>query len=231
MYFPNDKPTDRLVSAEAVDLITQLLQDREFRICSRQYRIVDEWLARQARLDPLSKKEQIEKATRPYYVYENDAVDIKSHPFFAGIDWENIHKTRPPFVPKVKGWGDIRYFDDCGEYDAMARDPITTEEPDIPRYADGVRIGADQSRAENAQEPGEHDSGVVAPKLYDEVKKQRARDKILRDKKLGKAALAIRKDGSFLGYSYLRPKSVASAFEFERGRSVIPKRHLADLYT
>lgn len=231
MYFPKDKPSDKLVSAEAVDLITQLLQDREFRICSKQYRAVDEWLARQANLDPLSKKEQIEKATRPYYVYQNDAVDIKSHPFFAGIDWENIHKSRPPFVPKVKGWADIRYFDDCGEYDAMARDPVTSDEPEISRYADGVLVGADQSKTENAPEPGEYRSGAVAPKTYDEVKKQRARDKILRDKKIGKTALDIRKDGAFLGYSYLRPKPVTSALEFERGRSMVPKSHLADLYT
>ena len=26
--------------------------------------------------------------------------DIKKHPFFDGIDWENIKKEKPPFEPK-----------------------------------------------------------------------------------------------------------------------------------
>jgi protein-serine/threonine kinase len=33
----------------------------------------------------------------------NGADDIKSHPFFKGIDWNNIKKMDPPFVPDVNG--------------------------------------------------------------------------------------------------------------------------------
>lgn len=233
MHFPRDKHSDRIVSAEATDLITQLLQEREFRLCSRQYKAVDKWLARQNQLDPLSKREHIEKAAKPYYVYENDAVDIKNHPFFAGIDFGHLHNLQPPFVPKVKGWGDIRYFDDCGEYDVLAREGISTEETNISHYVDGQPLGS-QSHNGNVQEPGQYSSLLRPPKkhvTYNEQKKQRARDKILRDKRIGKTALQIRKEGAFLGYSYLRPKPVGSAFKFERGRPLVPKGHLSDIYT
>lgn len=227
MHFPRDKHSDRLVSTEAIDLISQLLQEREYRICSKQYKAVDKWLARQNHLDPLSKQEHIEKAAKPYYVYDNDAVDIKQHPFFAGVDFATIHETQPPFVPKVKGWGDIRYFDDCGEYDVLAREGISTKETDISQYVDGAPLGS-QSKNENVhEEPGDYSSALRPPEkrlTYDEQKKQRARDRILRDKKIGKTALDIRKEGAFLGYSYLRPKPVDSAFELERGRPLLPKR-------
>jgi len=31
----------------------------------------------------------------------NGAQEIKDHPFFKGIDWENIRKTKGPFIPDV----------------------------------------------------------------------------------------------------------------------------------
>ena len=41
----------------------------------------------------------------------NGAEEIKSHPFFNGFDWENIHKLKPPFIPKLKNDCDYHYFD------------------------------------------------------------------------------------------------------------------------
>lgn len=32
----------------------------------------------------------------------NGAAEIKRHPFFKQIDWENIQKMRTPFIPEVK---------------------------------------------------------------------------------------------------------------------------------
>jgi hypothetical protein len=32
----------------------------------------------------------------------NGAEEIKKHPFFKKIDWNNISKTKPPFIPEVK---------------------------------------------------------------------------------------------------------------------------------
>ena len=28
--------------------------------------------------------------------------EIKAHPFFTGIDWKNLRKSKTPFVPEVK---------------------------------------------------------------------------------------------------------------------------------
>ncbi|KAI8913340.1 kinase-like domain-containing protein [Gorgonomyces haynaldii] len=42
---------------------------------------------------------------------EGDASDIKKHPWFADIDWNNLHQKRPPFVPDPKRF----YFDEVDE--------------------------------------------------------------------------------------------------------------------
>ena len=43
----------------------------------------------------------------------NGLQDIKSHPFFASINWESIleKKIKPPFTPKLKSETDTRYID------------------------------------------------------------------------------------------------------------------------
>ncbi|TPX38876.1 hypothetical protein SeLEV6574_g07549 [Synchytrium endobioticum] len=35
---------------------------------------------------------------------------IKSHPFFKGIDWQNLRRTRAPFIPELKSITDTSYF-------------------------------------------------------------------------------------------------------------------------
>ena len=44
---------------------------------------------------------------------ENGLNKIKSHPFFAEIDWDSLlaKKIKPPFIPKLKGVTDVRYID------------------------------------------------------------------------------------------------------------------------
>ncbi|XP_074600937.1 AKT serine/threonine protein kinase [Brevipalpus obovatus] len=43
----------------------------------------------------------------------SDAKDIMAHPFFAGVNWEDIYQKKvvPPFKPEVKSDTDTRYFD------------------------------------------------------------------------------------------------------------------------
>jgi serine/threonine kinase 38 len=41
----------------------------------------------------------------------NGVEEIKSHPFFKGIDWENIRESKSPFIPKLKNDYDTCYFD------------------------------------------------------------------------------------------------------------------------
>ena len=40
------------------------------------------------------------------------AKEIKEHPWFAGVDWENIRTSTPPLKPVVKGRTDTRNFDE-----------------------------------------------------------------------------------------------------------------------
>jgi len=39
------------------------------------------------------------------------ASDIKKHPFFANIQWENLWTQTPPFVPNLDDLTDTSYFD------------------------------------------------------------------------------------------------------------------------
>ncbi|KAM6967479.1 serine/threonine-protein kinase Sgk2b [Aplochiton taeniatus] len=43
----------------------------------------------------------------------NDFAELRNHPFFRSINWENLlaRKVQPPFIPKVSGPCDIRYID------------------------------------------------------------------------------------------------------------------------
>ena len=46
----------------------------------------------------------------------NGADEIKSHPFFKGIDWNHIKETLiPPFIPDLKNNYDTKYFDEFEE--------------------------------------------------------------------------------------------------------------------
>ena len=46
----------------------------------------------------------------------NGADEIKSHPFFKGIDWNHIKETLiPPFIPDLKNNFDTKYFDEFEE--------------------------------------------------------------------------------------------------------------------
>lgn len=42
---------------------------------------------------------------------KNGADEIKKHPFFKGVDWDNIQNTKAPFIPELKNDYDISYFE------------------------------------------------------------------------------------------------------------------------
>ena len=42
---------------------------------------------------------------------KNGAEEIKKHPFFNGVDWDNIMETKPPFIPFLKNEYDTSYFE------------------------------------------------------------------------------------------------------------------------
>ena len=230
LRFPNDWPSDRLVSLEAKDLILQLLQDREYRLCSSKYKIND--FSPRARNLLYWSREPVGDY-RGACVHANDATDIKSHPFFKGIKWGSLHTSRPPFVPKVKDWEDSRYFDDCcplNEADdaATAAEAASKESnadmPVSPICEDPLwKLEPNKTPgARNPQNPLSH------KEMEREKLKNRPRDKVLRDREVGMTALEIRKRGAFYGYTYHRPKTPVMAFS-ER-KVYAPRGQMRELF-
>lgn len=45
---------------------------------------------------------------------------LQAHPFFAGIDWDNLYETRPPYIPRVEHELDTQNFEQLEEEEASA---------------------------------------------------------------------------------------------------------------
>lgn len=232
------RPSDRLISADAIDLIGQLLQEKEYRLCSRKYMLNDYTHSRRLPGELLNHPaDRRSKNYQGHYVYPNDATDIKDHPFFRRIRWDDVHNQKPPFVPKVKDWEDTRYFDDEQPIDDISdgsSETSSNEEVEGSQQSpDGQNEGSPARRSVNglgnamrngivglaANFQSNNNNGKSAQKKKKE--KKRARDKVLRDEEMGKVALNMRKKSAFLGYSYRRPKDVLATLETERGRPLL----------
>jgi serine/threonine kinase 38 len=61
---------------------------------------------------------------------------LKMHPFFAGMDWNTIRKTRSPIVPNVTGELDTQNFD---KFEDLTDEQLAQDE------AAALAAGADQS--------------------------------------------------------------------------------------
>jgi hypothetical protein len=220
-----------MVSPEAMDLITRILQEREYRLCSPKYRANDVLSRRPVSNQMMYSMDPQYRHIASYFVYPNDATDIKIHPFFRGIRWQNLHMCQPPMIPRVRGWEDTRYFDDWKLAGEIVEKVSASDSPDE------ITPGTQQcGPAEDVVKPpvGETLSGTAAEQAKEAERakeKKRPRDKILRDKQMGNTALDIRKRGAFLGYTYRRPNDVALAFSTERGRQTHTRGQLAALYT
>jgi len=46
--------------------------------------------------------------------------EIKAHPFFKGLHWDNIRRQQAPFVPNLKSKADVKYFDVFEDTDQYA---------------------------------------------------------------------------------------------------------------
>ena len=53
----------------------------------------------------------------------NGIEEIKKHPFFRGVDWDNIRSTKAPFIPQLKNDWDTHYFDEFEEKEPFYPDP------------------------------------------------------------------------------------------------------------
>ncbi|OSD06903.1 kinase-like protein [Trametes coccinea BRFM310] len=100
-------PSRPRVSHEAVNLMEQLLCEPEDRLGS------------QATASVSRPNSMIIQARRSGFITPQGttgSVDgahlIKAHPWFRGIDWENIHRYPAPYRPELRSPEDTRHFDD-----------------------------------------------------------------------------------------------------------------------
>lgn len=212
----------------------QLLQEKEYRLSARSYRLNDSISRGLFYFDTRFRD------YRGMYVYPNDASDIKSHPFFRGIRWDIHGQSKPPVVPVVKSWEDTSYFDDGGYSCEGDGKPSGQVEPgDKEEAKPSVKVPP--AAACPSPPGGEKQVGPrvnLTPSQAAKVQRvemmkareERARDKILRDDRVGKKAMEMRKEGAFLGYTYRRPEPVALALNGERGRPLLSRRGLSELY-
>ncbi|KAK9786936.1 putative Protein kinase domain-containing protein [Seiridium cardinale] len=78
-----------LISYRCMDLLSQLICEKEQRLCSKRYRNFTGCA-----------------------VYPHDAEDIKAHKWFRNIPWDRLHLISPPFVPRISSLEDAHYFDE-----------------------------------------------------------------------------------------------------------------------
>ncbi|EPZ32698.1 Serine/threonine-dual specificity kinase domain-containing protein [Rozella allomycis CSF55] len=103
-------PDEPVVSNEAKDLIEKLLCDPE------------------SRLGRVKKENDENVQDNEVLEAREDIEQIKAHPFFAEIDWENIRTKRPPFVPDLKSSTDTSYFDEVQESNSHSSSQGLNEE-------------------------------------------------------------------------------------------------------
>ncbi|KAL8832388.1 MAG: hypothetical protein Q9191_000307 [Dirinaria sp. TL-2023a] len=220
LKFPSPEPTDKRerVSFEAMELINSLLQEKEHRICSKKYKFNDHQHSK--RMPGHLMTSRADKQSRDYqgyYVYPDDATDIKAHPFFHGLSWDRLHLSRPPFVPDVKSREDTKYFDDEEPISDVDDASSSSSVPDDNRSEETDAAG--QTTQVDGALGQQNEQGAIGAmrKVGKGKQKKRPRDRVLRDKAVGRQALELRKKGAFIGYTYRRPRFSVS--DEERGRS------------
>ncbi|GAB7340946.1 hypothetical protein MBLNU457_7291t1 [Dothideomycetes sp. NU457] len=209
------------VSPVAVDLIQGILTDKENRLSSRLYRFHE---FRPNRL------RHVPSGLAGRHVYPNGAEEIKAHPFFAGLQWNMMHRMPPPFVPRFReNQAVTKYFEEekdilgsSGSESSEASDNVETEE--VAQAQANVVLQATAEQRLSGDTAVASDVGDVTPVLNAESDKtvkrfqrkhnrKRARDKALRDPVVGKKVLELRRRGAFLGYTYRRIKPFVLAVE------------------
>ncbi|KAH0542928.1 hypothetical protein FGG08_002697 [Glutinoglossum americanum] len=205
-----------LYDGRAMDLMISLMQEKEVRLTSRTYAANDIRYSKRIPGLIIPVTDRRSAGAGGYFVYPEAAGEIKSHPFFRSIPWDRIHLMKPPFIPKVKSWDDTKYFDEDGPIsdndDASSYSSAKERLEDTIDEINGKgQVGDAAQWNVNSVKTVEEQLKEVTKKPVDVKgkngkKEKRARDKILRDKEVGRGAMELRKKGAFLGYTYRRPK-------------------------
>lgn len=140
---------------EALDLMMSILVEKEKRLCSRQYELND--YSRKIHGGRVVRY-NADKTSRDYqgcFVWPGDAEDIKRHAFFREVDWDTMHLRRPPYVPRVKGWDDTKYFQE--EEPISDIDTATTVDASVPTARPEIQVSKDKiTQVSQHHQEGQH---------------------------------------------------------------------------
>jgi protein-serine/threonine kinase len=103
-------PPRPAVSRRCMDLVAQLIREREYRLCSKRYYYRDQAL--QNGSPPPRSSGHAHRDWKDCSVFPHDAEDIKLHKWFRDMDWKRLNIVRPPFVPEISSLEDTHYFDE-----------------------------------------------------------------------------------------------------------------------
>lgn len=182
--FPDDgQPT----TPAARELIRGLLSHRRDRLSAKYYKFNDfKYDASGRAMVYIPNEEKLAYDYAGRAVHPNDANAIKQHPFFHGIDWNNLHCMTPPFVPEVhRGEELTRYFE---SEEQILNDCSSVAESINP---DVVLDDKTKERLEMKQQ------------------RKRPRDRLLRDPDFADTVMAERTKSAFWGYTWKRPTTWA----------------------
>lgn len=139
LHFPtSDRAPEPSIAA--LDLMMQILVEKEKRLCSLQYQANDYGRRLQGSQMVRCRMDKTYSDYPGYFVFPNDAEDIKRHPFFHGVDWRGIRNVRPPYMPFVRHSLDTKYFDDEGPVSDI--DSTSSIEEDGTHPAKGANVSA-----------------------------------------------------------------------------------------
>ncbi|OTA92056.1 hypothetical protein M434DRAFT_45196, partial [Hypoxylon sp. CO27-5] len=223
-------PPRPVVSRRCMDLIVNLICEKEMRLSSRRYRYRD--------INPDPSPIGRGRHRRGYQdwtgraVYPHDGEDIKAHKWFRDIPWDRLQYISPPFVPQLSGCEDTHYFDEeepisdwsesvpetSSEIEDLALNPLIAGTM-FPRHVRGVigqfvSVPYDSAKLKRM----DHEIDAMAPntELCDAMKafvrafgrreRKRPRDRLLRDRNTKGPVLEVRKQTAFMGYTYRRIK-------------------------
>ncbi|KAL6873219.1 kinase-like protein [Trichoderma novae-zelandiae] len=209
-------PIRPLVSDKCKDLIYRLIQDKELRLCSKRYQMLDQDQSGAA----------IPADIYGRYVFPDDAEDIKAHRFFRSVPWDNLQSTAPPFVPHINSLEDTHYFDESEPLDdrieSATEKPGPTDEEvrwvlrefrpcvqnvairliNIPYDSGALRSRDLEIDSMTAFVEEEKELLKRFMREYGRRVLKRPRDIILRDESMKGTAMEVRKQSAFMGYAW-----------------------------
>ncbi|RDA85773.1 hypothetical protein CP532_6315 [Ophiocordyceps camponoti-leonardi (nom. inval.)] len=207
-----------LVSDRCKDLMYHLIQDKEFRLCSKRYKMKD-----RSELDQGRKTDCFGR-----FVFPDDADEIKAHRWFRNLPWDRISTMRPPFVPHIANDEDTRYFEGSDPMDTstgssrrdmeLTPDQVRATLHEFRPYVQNLAVDLmsapfDSARLRSADDGIDSTARLTASermmlkqfiRIYGRKEQKRPRDILLRDESIKDVVLDVRKKTAFIGYTWAR---------------------------